>query len=82
MRFPKRIRHRGAVKATIYGKSKAYPLHRVSWTPEEGKRPLQAFPSYGEALKHAQKMAQDVGNGQAASLTATIIKGPGIRGPV
>src|SRR5437879_8396647 len=32
VRFPKRIKHRGRVLATIYGKSKSYPLYRVSWT--------------------------------------------------
>jgi hypothetical protein len=69
MRFPKRIRYRGRVRATIYGKSKAYPLCRVAWTPSEGKRRLKAFPSYSEALQHAENMARDVGKGQAHSLT-------------
>ena len=37
MRFPKRIKHRGRVLATIYGKSKSYPAYRVAWTVA-GKR--------------------------------------------
>jgi hypothetical protein len=31
LRFPKCIRHRGQVLATIYGKSKSYPAYRFAW---------------------------------------------------
>jgi hypothetical protein len=30
MRFPMRIKHRGQVLATLYGKSKAYPAYRFA----------------------------------------------------
>jgi hypothetical protein len=36
VKFPKRIKYRGKVLATIYGKSKSYPLYRVAWTALTG----------------------------------------------
>ena len=42
VRFQKRIKHRGRVLATIYGKSKSYPAYRVAWTVA-GKRLMKAF---------------------------------------
>jgi hypothetical protein len=36
VKFPKRIKYRGEVLATIYGKSKSYPLYRVAWTALTG----------------------------------------------
>ena len=36
VKFPKRIKHGGKVLATIYGKSKSYPLYRVAWTALTG----------------------------------------------
>ena len=46
MRFPKRVKHRGRVFATIYDKSKAYPMYRVAWLAD-GERKMQAFEHFG-----------------------------------
>ena len=67
MTFPKHIEHRGKVLATIYRKSKSYPLYRVSWTVA-GKRMMKAFPLYGEAKRHADKLVKDLAKGSQATL--------------
>ena len=70
MTFPKRIKHRGRVLATIYGKSRSYPLYRVSWTAS-GRRMMQAFRTYSEARKHANNKKTELAQGSAAAaLTA------------
>jgi hypothetical protein len=54
VKFPKRIKHRGKVLATIYGKSKSYALYRVAWTVA-GKRVMKAFARHlfeAGGLKH------------------------------
>ncbi len=69
VRFPKRIKHRGRVLATIYGRSKSYPLYRVSWSVA-GKRLMKAFNRYGEAKRHADKLVKDLAKGsQVTALT-------------
>src|SRR5437773_4242504 len=52
VKFPKRIKHRGRVFATIYGRSKSYPSYRVAWAVT-GRRMMKAFLRYGEAKRHA-----------------------------
>lgn len=70
VKFPKRIKYRGRVLATIYGKSKSYPLYRVAWNAA-GKRMMKAFPRYGEAKRHADGKVKELAKGsQAAALTA------------
>ena len=70
MRFPKRIKHRGRVLATIYGKSKSYPLYRVWWTAS-GRRMMQAFRAYSEARKRANNKKTELAKSSAAAaLTA------------
>jgi integrase len=69
VKFPKRIKHRGRVLATIY-KPKSYPLYRVAWTIA-GKRQMKAFERYGDAKRHADKLVKDLATGsQVAALTA------------
>lgn len=69
MKFPKRIEYRRRVLATIYGKSKSYPLYRVSWTVA-GRRMMKAFPRYGEAKRHADELVKDLAKGsQVTALT-------------
>ena len=70
MKFPKRIKHRGKVLATIYGKSKSYPGYRVAWSVA-GRRLMKRFPRYGEAKRHADKLVEDLAKGsQVTALTA------------
>ena len=45
VKFPKRIKYRGRVLATIYAKSKNYPCYRVVWTVA-GKRLMKGFPHW------------------------------------
>ena len=69
VRFPKRIKYRGRVLATIYRPSKHYRCYRVAWSAA-GKRTMKAFPRYGEAKRHADAMAKDLAKGgQVAKLT-------------
>jgi integrase len=69
VKFPKHIKHRGRVLATIYGKSKSYPLYRVAWTVA-GKRHMRAFDRYGEAKHHADDLVRDLAKGsQVTALT-------------
>ena len=62
MRFPKRIKHRGEHLATIYGKSKSYPLYRVAWYAA-GKRRMATFASYSLAKRHADALVRDLAKG-------------------
>jgi integrase len=74
MRFPKRVKHRGRVFATIYDKSKAYPMYRVAWIAD-GKRKMQAFEHFGGehgANQFAEAKARELSKGLAsAALTGT-----------
>jgi hypothetical protein len=65
--FPKHIKRRGKVLATIYRKSKTYPLYRVSWTVA-GKRMMKAFATdsgKGGALEYAERLSRPL-NGENA----------------
>jgi integrase len=69
MRFPKRIRHRGQVLATIYGKSKAYPAYRLAWRVT-GKRRMERFQTYSEAKRRADALVKELAKGsQVTALT-------------
>jgi hypothetical protein len=71
VRFPKRIKHRNKLLATIYGKSKAYPFYRVC-AYVAGKRRMSSYRTYGEAKSAADTLARDLAKGsQAAALTST-----------
>jgi len=69
MRFPKRIRHRGQVLATIYGKSKAYPAYRLVWRVT-GKRRMERFATYSKAKAAAEALVKELAKGsQVTALT-------------
>ena len=70
MRFPMRIKHRGQVLATIYGKSKAYPAYRLAWRVT-GKRRMERFQTYSEAKRRADALVKELAKGsQVTALTA------------
>ena len=62
VKFPKRSRHQGKVLATIYSKSRNYPLYRVAWTVA-GKRRMETFPRYGEARRRADALVRELTKG-------------------
>ena len=62
VKFPKRIKHRGRVLATIYGKSKGRDSYRVAWQVA-GRRRMAAFPSYSLAKRHADGLVKDLAKG-------------------
>jgi integrase len=69
MRFPKRIRHRGQVLATIYAKSKSYPAYRLAWRVA-GKRRMERFQTYREAKRRADALTKELAQGsQVTALT-------------
>jgi len=81
VRFPKRIKHRGKVLATVYGKTKGgkpkknggvtepYPFYRVC-AYVAGKRRMTSYHTYSEAKKAADTLVRDLAKGsQAAALT-------------
>jgi integrase len=69
MRFPKRIRYRGQVLATIYGKSKAYSAYRLAWRVA-GKRRMERFHSYSEVKRRADALVKELAQGsQVTALT-------------
>src|SRR5688572_9635744 len=73
MRFPKRIKHRGRVFATIYNKSEAYPMCRVVYSIH-GKRRMKAFDRFGGkdgANEYAEGIAKDLAKGSQASALAS-----------
>ncbi len=43
VKFPKRIKHRGRVRATIYGKCKGRDSYRMAWQAT-GQRHMASFP--------------------------------------
>ena len=70
VKFPKRIKHRNKLLATIYGKSKAYPFYRVC-AYVAGKRRMTSYRTYSEAKTAADALARDISNGsQAAALSS------------
>ena len=62
VKFPKRIKHRGRVHATIYGKSKGRDSYRVAWQVA-GKRRMASFASYSLAKRYADGLVKDLSNG-------------------
>jgi hypothetical protein len=62
MRFPRRIRHRGQVLATIYGKTKAIPAYRLAWRVT-GKRKMERFKTYSEAKSSAEALVKELAKG-------------------
>ena len=62
MKYPKRIRFRGKVLATIYGKCKGRDSYRVAWQVA-GQRRMASFPSYSLAKRHADKLVKDLASG-------------------
>jgi len=65
-----RIKHRGQVLATIYGKSKAYPAYRLAWRVT-GKRRMERFQTYSEAKRRADALVKELAKGsQVTALTA------------
>ena len=62
MKFPKRIKHRGRVLATIYSKTKARRSYRVAWQVAT-RRQMASFPSYSLAKRHADELVKDLAKG-------------------
>jgi integrase len=62
VKFPKRIKHRGHVLATIYAKTKARRSYRVAWQVA-GRRQMASFPSYSLAKRHADGLVKDLAKG-------------------
>ncbi len=72
MRFPKRIRHRGQVLATIYAKSKSYPAYRLAWRVA-GKRRIERFPTYSEAKRRADALTKELAQAQSLRLARRVV---------
>jgi len=62
VKYPKRIKYRGRVLATIYGKCKGRDSYRVAWQVA-GQRRMASFPSYSLAKRHADALARDLAKG-------------------
>jgi integrase len=62
VKFPKRIKHRGRVLATIYGKCEGRDSYRVAWQVA-GQRRMASFPSYSLAKRHADGLVKDLAKG-------------------
>jgi integrase len=62
VKYPKRIRYRGKVLATIYGKCKGRDSYRVAWQVA-GQRRMASFPSYSLAKRHADGLVKDLAKG-------------------
>jgi len=62
VKFPKRIKHRGRVLATIYAKSKGRDSYRVAWHVA-GQRRMASFPSYSLAKRHADGLVKALAKG-------------------
>jgi hypothetical protein len=58
MRFPKIVHHKKA-QVTIYGKKKNYPFYRIIYRAD-GKRRMQPFAKYSDALKAAEEKAEQL----------------------
>ncbi|MFM8471350.1 MAG: hypothetical protein ACKODH_15550 [Limisphaerales bacterium] len=72
-RWPKKVKHRGKVLATIY-RSTGRRGYRVGWQPAEGRRLMKSFASLGGpggALHFAESLVKQIAAGSdAAKLTA------------
>jgi integrase len=62
VKYPKRIKHRGRVYATIYNRCKGRDSYRVAWQVA-GKRQMASFPSYSLAKRHADALVKDLAKG-------------------
>ena len=62
VRFPKHIKHRGQVLATIYGRCEGRDSYRVAWRVA-GQRRMASFASYSLAKGHADKLVKDLAKG-------------------
>lgn len=62
VKFPKRIRHRGKVLATIYAKCKGRASYRLAWQVA-GQRKMASFATYALAKHHADKLVKDLAKG-------------------
>src|ERR1039457_37384 len=62
VKYPKRIKHRGRLLATIYGKSKGRDSYRVAWRVA-GQRRMASFVSYALAKRHADALVRDLASG-------------------
>ena len=62
MKYPKRIKYRGKVLATIYGKCKGRASYRVAWQVA-GQRRMASFASYSLAKRHADGLVKDLSKG-------------------
>ncbi|MGB7769839.1 MAG: site-specific integrase [Verrucomicrobiia bacterium] len=62
VKYPKRIKYRGKVLATIYGKCKGRHSYRVAWHVA-GQRRMASFPSYSLAKGHADALVKDLAKG-------------------
>jgi integrase len=62
VKYPKRIKYRGRVLATIYGKCKGRDSYRVAWQVA-GQRRMASFPSYSLAKRHADGLVKELAKG-------------------
>ncbi|MGH7952912.1 MAG: tyrosine-type recombinase/integrase, partial [Limisphaerales bacterium] len=62
VKFPKRIKFRGRVFATIYAKTKARRSYRVAWQVA-GQRHMASFRTYSESKRHADGLVKDLAKG-------------------
>jgi integrase len=62
VKYPKRIKHRGRVLATIYARCKGRDSYRVAWQVA-GRRQMASFHTYSEAKQHADKLVKDLAKG-------------------
>ena len=70
VKFPKKIKRRGYVLATVYAKKKNYPFYRLAYRIN-GQRLMRHFRTYSEANREGKKLVKDLAKGsQVAALTA------------
>jgi len=62
VKYPKRIKHRGRILATIYGRCKGRDSYRVAWQVA-GRRHMASFRTYSEAKRHADGLVRDLAKG-------------------
>jgi integrase len=62
VKYPKRIKYRGKVLATIYGRCKGRDSYRVAWQVA-GRRRMASFASYSLAKRHADGLVKDLSKG-------------------
>jgi hypothetical protein len=62
VKYPKRIKYRGKVLATIYGRCKGRNSYRVAWQVA-GQRHMASFASYSLAKRHADGLVKDLSKG-------------------